>query len=109
MYAVYVLEHQTTRRSYVGISTDPSRRVRQHNGEITGGARSTRSQGPGWIIAEATPCIYDRSTALRIERRVKRARGKERRCAALHQNQLLVHHDRIEEGRDEDIGDREIT
>lgn len=87
MYAIYVLEHQVTRRTYVGISTDPQRRLRQHNGEISGGARTTKRHGPGWRIVDNTECVYDKGTALRIERKVKKSRGKKKRC-----EQLLIHH-----------------
>lgn len=34
--------------TYAGVSPDPKRRLRQHNGEIVGGAKYTTSKGPGW-------------------------------------------------------------
>lgn len=34
--------------TYAGVSPDPVRRLRQHNGEIKGGAKYTTSKGPGW-------------------------------------------------------------
>ena len=34
--------------TYAGVSPDPVRRLRQHNGEISGGAKYTTSKGPGW-------------------------------------------------------------
>jgi structure-specific endonuclease subunit SLX1 len=34
--------------TYAGVSPDPVRRLRQHNGEINGGAKYTTSKGPGW-------------------------------------------------------------
>ena len=34
--------------TYAGISLDPIRRLRQHNSEITGGAKYTTSRSPGW-------------------------------------------------------------
>ena len=43
---VYILEKEGY--TYVGVSPDPTRRLRQHNGEIKGGARYTTSKGPGW-------------------------------------------------------------
>lgn len=40
-YCVYLLTHETKNRTYVGITNNLKRRIRQHNGEIKGGARST--------------------------------------------------------------------
>jgi len=34
--------------TYAGVSPDPVRRLRQHNGEIKGGAKYTTSKGSGW-------------------------------------------------------------
>ena len=34
--------------TYAGVSPDPFRRLRQHNGEIKGGAKYTTGKGPGW-------------------------------------------------------------
>jgi len=34
--------------TYAGVSPDPVRRLRKHNGEISGGAKYTLSKGPGW-------------------------------------------------------------
>lgn len=40
-HACYALVNTKDRRTYVGYTTDPDRRLRQHNGELTGGAWST--------------------------------------------------------------------
>jgi predicted GIY-YIG superfamily endonuclease len=40
-YCVYLLKHENLNRTYVGITNNLKRRLRQHNGEIKGGARST--------------------------------------------------------------------
>jgi putative endonuclease len=35
---------------YTGISTDPARRLRQHQGELTGGAKALRGKGPLQLV-----------------------------------------------------------
>ena len=35
---------------YTGVTTDPSRRLREHNGEIAGGARYTRGRRPVELV-----------------------------------------------------------
>ncbi|KKO48715.1 hypothetical protein VT06_10510 [Arsukibacterium sp. MJ3] len=35
-----------TGQLYTGISTDPARRLRQHQGELSGGAKALRGKGP---------------------------------------------------------------
>ena len=47
---VYVLR-STTGRTYIGATVDLNRRLRQHNGEIKGGAKATRraiDKGSSW-------------------------------------------------------------
>lgn len=81
MWSVYLLSNGT--RTYVGSTTDPARRLRQHNGEIMGGARSTSGKGP-WHIVAYVSGFENRSVACRWERIVKcRARGLYPRLHAL--------------------------
>ena len=42
----YIIQNKNC--TYAGVSPDPVRRLRQHNGEIKGGAKYTTSKGPGW-------------------------------------------------------------
>ena len=42
----YIIQNKNC--TYAGVSPDPIRRLRQHNGEIKGGAKYTISKGPGW-------------------------------------------------------------
>ena len=42
----YIIENNGY--TYAGVSPDPERRLRQHNGEIKGGAKYTTSKGIGW-------------------------------------------------------------
>ena len=78
---VYVLVSARGDRTYVGISTDPLRRLREHNGEISGGARSTRGGRP-WTLARTVGPVADRAEAQRLEHALKKKRGQERLAAA---------------------------
>ena len=51
-YICYVLSNGT--RTYVGITNKIERRLRQHNGEIKGGARATANRGPWFLKAQIT-------------------------------------------------------
>ena len=50
-YAVYLIETadgRLPRRTYIGCTNNLGRRLRQHNGELVGGARSTRGRRWRW-------------------------------------------------------------
>ena len=42
----YIIENNGY--TYAGVSNDPIKRLKKHNGEIAGGAKYTTSKGPGW-------------------------------------------------------------
>lgn len=77
VWFVYVLLSRRG-RTYVGIARDVERRLRQHNGELRGGARATRPGRP-WRLAQvvAGP-VPERGRAQSIEARVKQLRGRQR-------------------------------
>ena len=54
---------------YAGSTNDLGRRLRQHNGELTGGARYTRVRRP--VVHLWSQSVSDRSTACRLEARIK--------------------------------------
>jgi putative endonuclease len=81
-FCVYLLQHQTG-RTYVGISTDVERRVKQHNGILKGGARCTRMLGNGWELVKHSGYDFDRSEAQSLEKKVKRHRGVTSRLSML--------------------------
>ena len=74
---VYLLQSTRRPRTYVGIARDVQRRLRQHNGELVGGARSTRGGRP-WRIVRTLGPFPDRSTASRVEYAWKQVRGRQR-------------------------------
>lgn len=67
---VYLLA-DAGRRTYVGATVDLRRRVRQHNGELAGGAR--RTHGREWTIVAAVTGFFEWRDALRFEHAWRRA------------------------------------
>ncbi len=54
---------------YTGISTEPQRRLRQHQGELAGGAKALRGKGPLQLVwQQAMP---DRARASQAEYQLK--------------------------------------
>lgn len=54
---------------YTGISTDPQRRLRQHSGELVGGAKALRGKGPLSLVY--TQSLSDKSAAAKAEYQLK--------------------------------------
>jgi putative endonuclease len=54
---------------YAGVTTQPARRLRQHNGELAGGPRYTRGRRPVELLA--CHCVSTRGEALRLEYQLK--------------------------------------
>lgn len=77
LWQVYVLVSRRARATYVGVTTDVWRRARQHNGELSGGARSTR-RGRPWRLARTLGPFATRAEAQRAEHALKRLRARER-------------------------------
>jgi predicted GIY-YIG superfamily endonuclease len=71
-YVVYVLINTSHNKTYVGITNNPTRRLRQHNGELVGGAKYTTSnKGSGeWIFYGFIKNLEKRQS-LSLEKRIK--------------------------------------
>ena len=52
--------------TYIGYSPNPERRLRQHNGELAGGARHT-ANGDNWVPVVTVAGFKDKSEALKFE------------------------------------------
>lgn len=55
---------------YTGVTTDPERRLREHNGEVKGGARYTRTRQPVIMVWQEVQA--NRSEACKREAQIKR-------------------------------------
>jgi len=83
-YECYLLR-SAAGASYVGVATDAERRLREHNGEAEGGAKSTRAGRP-WAIVGRVGGLRGRSEAQTFEAAVKGgARGLEKRREKLEE------------------------
>ena len=85
VYVIQSLEPRYSRRGsllpgffYVGASTEPLRRLRQHNGEIVGGGKYTPKHRP-WVLRAVYGPYVDKSEAMKAEWRLKHTkRGVQR-------------------------------
>jgi structure-specific endonuclease subunit SLX1 len=81
---VYCLTNGDESHTYVGVTNDLTRRMRQHNGTLTGGARYTRNMKKhtslDWRLLYVIIGLPDRRTALQLEWRLHR------RASASRQN-----------------------
>ena len=71
MYLVYLLKSDNY--SYVGMTNDFTRRLRQHNKEIKGGARYT-SKRDSWYPVLIIDGFQDMKSAMQCEWRLKRGK-----------------------------------
>lgn len=85
-YIVYLLHNRENPCTYVGSTNNPARRIRQHNGELVGGARYTHRNAPTdpaekWEFYGYIPGL-DKHRALSIEKRIqiRSRRMKDRRA-----------------------------
>lgn len=72
---VYILQSkQTPTRTYVGVTNDIHRRLRQHNGHLVGGARYTKAHRP-WFMHSLFE-LPTRREALSLEWKIKHQRRR---------------------------------
>ena len=95
-WQLYIIENKGC--TYVGVSPDPIRRLRQHNGEIKGGAKDTTSKGPGWEHICLISGFQDKIQAMQFEWAVKHVQPRnaggiinrlKKLCVVLNKNNVV--------------------
>jgi putative endonuclease len=74
-YTVYILRCSDD-TLYIGITTDMTKRLRAHNGDVAGGARYTHARRPVHVVY--TEPWRSRGDALRRERELKNLSRKDK-------------------------------
>ena len=82
----YVYWIQSGARAYIGATVNPTKRLRQHNGEIRGGALRTRNRGP-WRFHCVISGFRTWKEALQYE---WAAKYYSRRCRSIDRRQLAI-------------------
>ncbi|XP_038980638.1 structure-specific endonuclease subunit SLX1 homolog [Phoenix dactylifera] len=91
-WSVYLIVSSRLPKTYVGVTTNIIRRLKQHNGELRGGAKASSSGRP-WVLACIIQGFKDQSEACVFESKWKgisrkMPRKKKEGCAL---NSLLEH------------------
>lgn len=73
----YILYSARANKTYIGYTVDFPHRLRQHNGELAGGAKRTQKWRP-WLPLCLISGFPDNHTALSFEYRLQHARPKRR-------------------------------
>ena len=68
-WSFYIIQNKGY--TYAGVSPDPIKRLRKHNGELSGGAKYTKSIGPGWTHVCLVKGFQTKIQSLQFEWAVK--------------------------------------
>ena len=90
-YIVYVLYHTIHNRTYLGITNHKERRIRQHNGELKGGAKYTTAfKGEGEWKYYVHISNLTKSEALSLERTAKNLRRRAKGSTPLEKRLFIL-------------------
>lgn len=77
VWKLYLLRSTKEARTYVGITLDLDRRLRQHNGLLAGGAKATR-RGRPWVLVQELGRFESRGEAQAAEAEFKKLNADQR-------------------------------
>jgi predicted GIY-YIG superfamily endonuclease len=90
-WSLYLLENSDNKRTYLGVTVNIVRRIRQHNGELAGGAKYTTSnKGQGTWILKTIINNLTKSEALSYERIIKNKRRHGKGSTPLDRRNYLI-------------------
>ena len=75
-YVCYLLRARGAHLTYIGSTNDFNRRLRQHNGDLSGGAKYTTKYTNGWEPMLIVGGFESRTQALKFEWAAKRAENR---------------------------------
>jgi predicted GIY-YIG superfamily endonuclease len=88
-YLVYLLINTENNCTYIGCTNNSTRRLRQHNGDLVGGAKYTKlkKEEGEWImygyISLQSNILLEKRQALSIEKRIQIRSRKTKGCSPL--------------------------
>lgn len=82
-YVCYLLKSEKSNRTYIGVTTNLKKRLRQHNGEICGGAKYTRLFRP-WKPVLCVSGFKTKNQILSFEYRVKKKKNSKNKLVTLY-------------------------
>ena len=90
-WSLYLLENTDNKYTYLGVTVNIQRRIRQHNGELVGGAKYTSNHKSNgiWILKTLVNDLT-KSEALSYERIIKNKRRKGKGKTPLEKRNYLI-------------------
>ena len=90
-YIVYLLTNTHNNKTYLGITNNPERRLRQHNDEIIGGAKYTHNfKGEGMWKYYLQIENLNKNESLSLERKIKNKRKKSKGNTPLEKRMNVI-------------------
>ena len=83
-YLVYLLVNTVNNCTYIGCTNNSIRRLRQHNGELVGGAKyTTMKKNDGLWVYYGQILNLEKKQALSIEKKIQKRSRKTKGCTPL--------------------------
>jgi predicted GIY-YIG superfamily endonuclease len=75
----YIIYNENNNTTYNGYTNNLQRRLRQHNGELVGGAKATRKNAGSWKYLAIITCdTFTKNTSLSFEWHLRNPTNKKR-------------------------------